>query len=181
LKPRREETENDTEGEATMSRLMGLVLAMMFVMVGRSAQAQMPAPVNGGFGFEYTQPIPANSYVLDRYWWVQPTPVVGTTMPPATVVAPQPAPVQQPVNPRRVTRAMRAGRSLSRLGGQPYTRSGQPVATPLPTGSLYRPATVGMPLYSPAQRYASYGQGYGLSPYGSTDYGGLYKGLYWGY
>ena len=38
-----------------------------------------------------------------------------------------------------------------------------------------------MPLYSPAQRYATYGQGYRVSPYGSVDYGMAYKGYYWGY
>jgi hypothetical protein len=158
---------------------MGLVLALMFVMVGRSAQAQMPAAVNGGFGFEYTQPIPSNSYVLDRWWMVQPTPVVGTTLPPSTVVE-QPAPVQ-PANPRRVTRAIRTGRSFSRVSGRPYSRTGMQATNPLPTGSLYSPAMVGVPLYSPEQRYASYGQGYGLSPYGSAEYGALYKGLPWGY
>jgi hypothetical protein len=164
-----------------MSRLMGLVLAVMFIVIGQSAHAQMPATVNGGFGFEYTQPIPSNSYVLDRWWWVQPTPVVGTTMPPtAAVEQPAPAPVQ-PVNPRRAARAIRTGRSLSRVGARTSSRSVTPAVIPLPTGSLYRPAPAGLPLYSPAQRYASYGQGYGLSPYGSADYGALYKGLYWGY
>jgi hypothetical protein len=163
-----------------MSRLLGLVLAVIFLVVAQPAQAQLPASTYGGFGLEYTQAIPANGYVLDRWWWVQATPVVSsTTLPPQTVTE-QPA-VVQPATPRRVTRAGRVIRSFSRPATRSDNRAGMPAATPLPTGSLYWPATTGLPLYSPAQRYASYGQGYGLSPYGSTDYGAQYKGLYWGY
>jgi hypothetical protein len=157
---------------------MGLVLAVMLVVVGRSAHAQMPAPMNGGFGFDYAQTTPSNSYVLDRWWMVQATPTVGTTLPPSTVVE-QPATVQ-PANPRRVSRAARTGRSISRVSSRPYSWAGARPVTPLPTGSLYWPAPAGVPLYSPVQRYASYGEGYGVSPYGSADYGAQYKGLYWG-
>jgi hypothetical protein len=162
-----------------MSRLMGgLVLAVMFVGFAGSAHAQMPAPY-GGFGMEYTQMVPANSYVLDRWWTVQATPSVGTMMPPQMVVQ-QPAQVQvQPVNPRRAARAVRAGRSFSRGVAQGYGQAGLQSATPLPTGSLYWPTPPGMPIYSPAQRYAAYGQGYGISPYGSADYGSMYKGWNW--
>ena len=135
-------------------------------------------PANGGFGLEYAQTPPSNGYVLDRWWMVQATPSVGNALPPSNLVQPAPAAVQ-PANPRRVTRAARAARSFSRLNARTANRAGMPAATALPTGSLYWPAA-GMPLYSPAQRYAAYGQGYGVSPYGSADYGAQYKGLYWG-
>ena len=162
-----------------MSRLLGLSLALMFVVVGRSAHAQMPSSANGGFGFDYAQTIPSNTYVLDRWWWMQPTPVVESTLPPQTVMAP--AAPTQPANPGRMTRAARPSRSFARMGTRP---NGSPAAlpgAPLPTGSLYWQATAGQPLYSPVQREAAYGQGYGVSPYGSADYGAQYKGLYWGY
>jgi hypothetical protein len=170
-----------------MRRLMGgLVLSVLWVGFGGSARAQMPAPTTyGGFGMEYTQMVPANSYVLDRFWTIQATPAVGTQMP-APMVVQQPAVVQRPavvqprVNPRRVARAARAGRAFARGGAVTYGPAGLQYATPLPTGSLYWPGapTAGTPIYTPAQRYASYGQGYGLSPYGSADYGSMYKG--WG-
>lgn len=160
-----------------MIRLMGLVLALGFVAVGPSARAQTPGPMSGGFGFEYTQPMPSNAYVLDRWWQVQGTPSVGSALPPPVMVRP-PATVQ-PASPVRTARAGRMGRTSSRLVPRSYYPvSGPPVATPLPTGSLYWPAA-GMPLYSPAQRYAAYGQGYGVSPYGSADYGAQFRGMYW--
>lgn len=163
-----------------MGRLTGLVLAVTLVGAVGSAEAQVPATL-GGFGFDYAQPIPANGYVLNRWWMVQATPMVGNPLPPTAYAQQQPAAAAQAAQPGRVTRNTRAGRSLSRVNSRPYNRYGvQPVA-PLPTGSLYLPVTPGMPLYSPAQRYASYGQGYGVSPYGSADYGAMYKGYYWGY
>lgn len=159
-----------------MRRLTGLVLAVAVIGVlsANPARAQAPMPMNGGFGFNYTQGIPANSYVLDRWWMVGETPMVGSAVPAGTVAVPQPA------DAGRVVRSGRARRSYSRVVVRPYNRAGIPAASALPTGSLYWPATSGMPLYSPAQRYASYGQGYGVSPYGTADYGALYKGLYWG-
>lgn len=162
-----------------MSRLMGLVLAVMFLMMNRSADAQ--APMYGGFGMEYTQPIPANTYVLDRWWMVQATPMVGSALPPP-VMAQAPAAVQQPVYPGRLSRrAARTARSYSRTTMRPYNGAAVQPMSPLPTGSLYWPTAPGTPLYVPAQRYAAYGQGYGVSPYGSADYGAQYKGMYWGY
>ncbi len=162
-----------------MNRPVGLMLAVMFVLVGQSAHAQLPAvgqlPANGGFGMDYAQPVPSNTYVLDRWWMVQATPSVGSALPPSNQVQSAPV-VVQPANPRRMTRA---ARSLSRMNARAVNRVGAPAATALPSGSLYWPAT-SMPLYSPEQRYAAYGQGYGVSPYGSVDYGAQYKGLYWG-
>lgn len=160
-----------------MSCPRGLVLAVLLVAVGRPAQAQVPAAV-GGFGFDYAQPIPANGYVLNRWWMVQPTPAMGNALPPSTAVQ-QPVMVQ-PASPVRVTRSGRIGRSLSRVSARPYNRTVVQPGAPLPTGSLYWAPAPGTALYSPAQRYASYGQGYGVSPYGSAYYGAQYKGMYWG-
>jgi hypothetical protein len=157
-----------------MGRVTGWVLAMGLVAVaGQSARAQMPAAVNGGFGVEYTQTIPANSLMLDRWWMLEATPRMGS-VPPQSATVVQPA-AMQPVAPARGARAHRSGRSFARGGSRPVTSAVvQPVA-PLPMGSLYWPQAIGMPLYSPSQRYASYGYGYGVSPYG-TAYYGAYKG-----
>jgi hypothetical protein len=163
-----------------MIRLTGSVLALMLVLVlGQPARAQMPAylPANGGFGFEYTQPIPSNSLMLDRWWMVQATPAVVTPMP-ATAVAAPPAAVE-PADPGRVARATRTGRSFSRVVSRPYNRAVVQPATSLPTGSLSWLGVASVPLYSPAQRYATYGEGYGVSPYGTVDYSASYKGMYW--
>ena len=72
----------------------------------------------------------------------------------------------------------RPARSLGRAGHRRRTAASARTSAPLPTGSLYWPDAV-VPLYSPAQRYATYGQGYGVSPYGTADYGAAYKGHYW--
>jgi hypothetical protein len=162
-----------------MIRLMGSVLAVMLILAfGPSARAQMPAPLpaNGGFGFEYAQLVPSNRLVLDRWWMVQATPAVATGWPAAAVVE---QPAVEPANPGRMARANRTGRSFSRLSGRSFNRARVQYATPLPTGSLNWQGVGSVPLYSPAQRYASYGQGYGVSPYGSADYSAQYKGMYW--
>lgn len=161
-----------------MNRLMGLFVVVVLIGAGRSAQAQVASPYYGGFGFEYAQPPPANSYLLDRWWTVQASPMVGTTLPPRVMY--EPAATPEPVNPRRATRT-RMGRSLGTGAGRTYRSAAAPPTTPLPTGSLYWMGTAGVPTYSPVQRYSAYGQGYGVSPYGSADYGASYKGLYWGY
>jgi hypothetical protein len=157
-----------------MNRVTGWVVAMGLVAVaGQPARAQMPAAVNGGFGVEYTQTIPANSLLLDRWWMVEATPGVGSFLPQSATVV-QPAAVR-PVVPARAARAHRTSRSIARMSSRPVTSAVVQPGAPLPMGSLYWPEAIGMPLYSPSQRYASYGYGYGASPYG-TAYYGAYKG-----
>jgi hypothetical protein len=169
-------TENDINEETSMTRLVGSVLGLFLVLaVGQPVRAQMPAPVYGGFGLEYTQPVPTNRYVLDRWWMVQATPTVAAPLP-APAVVQQPV-VVEPAQTGRLSRAARPSRSL----GRPVSSAVVQSPTALPTGSLNWLAAPGMSLYSPAQRYASYGQGYGVSPYGTADYGAAYKGMSWGY
>jgi hypothetical protein len=167
---------NDINEENAMSRLVGSVLGLVLVLVvGQPARAQAPGSVYGGFGLNYMQPVRSGSYVLDRWWMVQPTPIIGATVPPPAMVR---QPVVQPTPAGRLPRSARATRSFGRLNNRPM--SAVSTATPLPTGSLYWPAGVGAPLYSPAQRYATYGQGYGVGPYGVVNYNMGYKGMYWG-
>lgn len=165
-----------------MRRVMGSALGFVVILaLGQSAWAQMPAPSGSGagaFGPEYTQAPPSNSLILDRWWMMQATPVVGTlpywTTPHFDMAA-------QP--PRAVVRS-RTGRSLarsrSRVATRRISRGADPAAIALPTGSLVWPRGPVVPLYSPANRYAAYGYGYGVSPYGSMDYGAAYKGMAWG-
>jgi hypothetical protein len=160
-----------------MSRAAGWVLAVgLLVVAGQPARAQMPAPVAGGFGIDYSQPIPSNSMVLDRWWLLEATSGVGAALPPASVESPTAA---APVAPGRAARVSRTHRSMARSVNRSFTRAGVEPGAPLPTGSLYWPVAAGMPVYSPAQRYATYGYGYGVSPYGTADYGAAYKGYYW--
>src|SRR4051794_39523150 len=90
-----------------MRRITGLILAaVLLLVVVPKADAQVAAagasglggyggynaagqPV-GGFGFDYAQTIPSNSYVLDRWWMVTETPTVGTV--PAPAAPPEAAP-----------------------------------------------------------------------------------------
>jgi len=180
-----------------MRRILGPILAMGFVvMLVGQASAQTPeddliggsvhggyAPYNlpfGGFGFGYTQVLPSNSYVLDRYWMVAATPSVGTM---AQAVAPAQAtePVQR-VARARAGKPARPVRSVApKAGARKTYQAAAQTTEPLPSGSLYWQGNAGVPLYSPAQRYGTYGYGYGSSPHGTIDYGFAYQGYYWGY
>ena len=166
-----------------MRRLMGLALAAVLVAsFGQTARAQSeyPAAVAGfgyaGFGLGYTQVIPSNSLVLDRWWMIEETPMVGSMLP-------EPGAARTPVataTPAPAPRGARPARSMARSGSRRLDRSVMPASSPLPTGSLNWGGSAVVPVYSPAQRYAAYGQGYEVSPYGSADYGAAYKGYYWG-
>ena len=165
-----------------MNRLTGWVLAVVLVVVvGREAQAQVQDRCRRTAGSASTmaQPIPSSTFVLDRWGMLEATPMLGAALPVAAVVE-RPA-TARAAHVGRVARPARAVRSLSRVNTRRTSRAAVEDFAPLPTGSLYWPGAVGMPLYSPAQRYASYGFGYGVSPYGTADYGAAYKGLYSGY
>jgi hypothetical protein len=160
---------------------MGLALAVVLVASfgqGARAQSEYPGVVVGsgyaGFGLGYTQVIPSNSLVLDRWWMLQETPMVGSMSPDAAASAAGTAPAVP------AARATRPARSLARTGSRRLDRSVTPTSEPLPTGSLDWGGSAVVPLYSPIQRYATYGQGYGVSPYGTADYGAAYKGYSWG-
>ncbi len=167
-----------------MRRVMGSALAVLLIMaVGQAAWAQVPAPSGSGFGAfgpDYTQAPPSNSLILDRWWMVQATPVVGT-MPYWTTPHVDIAPELVVQAPRPVVRG-RTHQSLSRLrvATRRVPRGTDPAAIALPTGSLVWPRGPFVPLYSPANRYATYGYGYGVSPYGTMNYGAAYKGMAWG-
>jgi len=62
-----------------------------------------------------------------------------------------------------------------------YSQPPAPNATQLPVGQLYWPDSYMTPNYGPWSRYQSYGSGYGRGPYGSSFYGGYYKGFLLGY
>ncbi|MHB1556322.1 MAG: hypothetical protein ACYC61_02460 [Isosphaeraceae bacterium] len=166
-----------------MRRVMGPALAVLVVLaMGQVAWAQAPALAPSGsgvgaFGPEYTQAPPSNSLILDRWWMLEATPVVGALPPTTANVAVSPA-----AQPSRAVVRGRAGRSLSRsrAAARRVPRGTDPEAIALPTGSLAWPRGPVVPLYSPANRYASYGYGYAVSPYGSMDYGAQYKGMAWG-
>jgi hypothetical protein len=167
-----------------MNRAFGLVLAVvLFSGLNTTTRAQTDDPPFGGFGYDYAQVPPSNSIVLDRFWMPVQTPAVGTapapairTSPTATVVTTQPRAAAAMTRPRVDPAAKRTARAHRRYGMVPMQGSYQ-----LPTGSLYWPAAAGVSLYSPAQRYQSYDFGYDKSPYGSIEYGSMYKGFLMGY
>jgi hypothetical protein len=112
----------------------------------------------GGFGFEYTQGYPASGVVMDQYERVYAAPFVVRT---PVVAARQPA--------ARTTIRTRTGR----VTVQPRYA--------LTTGSLVWGGENAALVNSQAMRYRSYGSGYSLSPYGTTQYYGPWKGLTLGY
>jgi len=180
-----------------MRRILGPILAMgLIVILGARASAQAQegelsggsiqggiSPFNlpfGGFGLGYTQVLPSDSYVFNRYWQVVATPSVGMMTP---TVAPAQAtePVQKAVRPRAGKPARPARTAAMKARARTTVQAPAPMIEPLPSGSLYWSGAAGIPLYSPAERYGSYGYGYGRTPHGTIDYGSAYKGYYWGY
>jgi hypothetical protein len=180
-----------------MKRNLGPILAMGLVAVlgvQASAQAQEgelsggsvqggSTPFNlpsGGFGLGYTQVLPSDGYVLDRYWQVVATSSAGTMAP-----ADAPAQATEPVQRVARARAGKPARTARSVGIKARARKTDQVASqttePLPSGSLYWSGAAGVSLYSPTERYASYGYGYDRSPHGTTDYGFAYQGYYLGY
>jgi hypothetical protein len=166
-----------------MNRMFGItLLAIFFLGLNSTAHAQT-FPSNyydasgygygprgsglenlpfGGFGFEYTQGPPVSGILMNRFGEV-----VGTydaTGPIVEAVQPQ---AVQPVG-----RLMTPFRT-KRVRVQPrYT---------VTTGSLGWQGANGVIVNSPAMRYQSYGSGYSLSPYGTTQYYGPWKGQTLGY
>jgi hypothetical protein len=174
-----------------MRRLSGSILgAVLVLVVGSSANAQVPAgnlggmgayggyagavQPYGGFGYDYVQTVPANTYVLDQWWMLTPTPTVATA--PAPVAATQPAPAVRPAPAAQPAASARRSGLRRFFNWSTAQRTYQ-----LPTGSLDWAGAGAIAVYAPAQRYESYDAGYGRSPYGSVDYGMTYKGYAWGY
>ena len=121
-----------------------------------------PAP--GAVGGQYLETFPTFAGTIDSTgaYAVQPGVPYATQTRPATRVQ---------------GRNIRATRTYSRG----YRQAPAPYATQLPQGQLYWPGSYLAPNYVPFNRYQNYGSGYGRGPYGSSFYGGYYKGFLLGY
>jgi hypothetical protein len=153
----------------------GLALAMVLLLGWASRSVAQPVAVPngfvttvhgdsvyavepyGGFGMETIQVPFAGTFWLDRFGMVH-----------ATEPA-QPLPSVAARRPGTKTTGTAASRRVSKSGAR------------LPTGSLEWSGSSGVVLYAPWLRYQSYGSGYGRGPYGSTDCGIMYKGMWLGY
>jgi hypothetical protein len=111
----------------------------------------------GGFGMETIQVPLAGTFWVDRFGMVH-----------ATEPA-QPLPRVAARRPGTKTTGTAASRRVWKTGAR------------LPAGSLEWSGSSGVVLYSPWLRYQSYGSGYGRGPYGNTDCGIMYKGMWLGY
>jgi hypothetical protein len=158
-----------------MGRIFGIVLAVWLVhclALGASAQQEAPispgtgslgsAPIDDaaqrGFGFQYTQVAPAYSSEL-----------YGPTSFPPEYETPYVAPGGHSAAPDVP------------YSGRGYDRAPLPYRQGLPRGRLYWPEEAMAPDYSPLRRYQSYDYDYERGGYGSSFYGGFYKGYLLGY
>jgi hypothetical protein len=154
-----------------MSRMFGLILVgigLLSLASPAHAQMTMADPYGmedygygeyfhgyqtyGGIGLGSGQAVPAGGLIMDRFGMLHAIPSVV------------PAPTARAPRPRAAQARTGSSRAVAKSRYQ------------LPTGSLYWPAASGVMLYSPFERYQSYGDGYGRGPYGSVDHGIMYKG-----
>jgi hypothetical protein len=149
-----------------MNRIRGLALAIVIPLTLTTAsQAQTPSTYYGvdvaspayggqpygGFGLQYAPAVPDGGVVVDQYGLVHQVPYVAS--------APQVAVQAQP----RVTRRYGTRRATA----QPRYL--------VPTGSLGFSSGNGDMLYQVDARYAAYGSGYGVGPYGVVDHRMMWK------
>jgi hypothetical protein len=152
-----------------MNRILGTTLGLVVSLcLGTASEAQttyydgttspgygaavVTGQPYGGFGMQYSPAIPAGGVIVDQWGGLH---AVGqaTTAP---VVAAQPK-----------TRVVGSRMLSRRAAAQPrYV---------LPTGSLGWSDGNGGMLYSPDARYSSYGNGYGVGPYGMVDHRVMWK------
>jgi hypothetical protein len=147
-----------------MKRMLGLAVAIVVPLtLATAAHAQttyydalaaspdngVPAAAGqayGGFGLQYSPGVPAGAIVMDQYGLLHQVPYVATA--PQVVVQAQP----------RTT--------YTRFGSR---RARAQARYQLPTGSLGGSAGNSGMFYPVDARYASYGSGYGVGPYGVVD------------
>jgi hypothetical protein len=152
-----------------MNRVLGLTVAIVMPLTLATASrgqsisygVETASPVYGvsaavgqpygGFGLQYSPEVPVSGMVVDQYGLLHPVASVDSA-PPVVVQA----------QPRVMTRY----------------RSRRPTAQPrylVPTGSLGWSAGNGGMLYPVNSRYAAYGSGYGVGPYGVVDHQMMWK------
>ncbi len=107
---------------------------------------------NGGFGMGHTQGPPASGVYMNQ--WGQ---VIGETYPASGPIVTYAPPTAAPTN--------------RRTGRAPLQRR-----YAVTTGMLGWPGGTAVPVYPSAGRYTSYGNGYALSPYGTVNYYGGFRG-----
>ncbi|APW61046.1 hypothetical protein [Paludisphaera borealis] len=136
--------------------------------------------VNGGFGNTYVQQPPISGVPGNRWNMLGgPTYLDGVIYPesylqPGTVVTQPGTVITQPrpvvVQPRTVL-----GRRRTYTRG--YNAGPAPYRTPLPQTRLYGEGGMMAPnAYSPYNRQQTYGEAYGLGPYGTNYYSEYYQG-----
>lgn len=106
----------------------------------------------GGFGLQYTPAVPPGGMVMDQYGMLHPV----------SYGAPAPGVIVQ-TQPSVATRRYGSRRGMA-----------QPRYV-LPTGSLGASAGNGVMLYPVGSRYAGYGSGYSVGPYGVVDHRMMWK------
>ena len=153
-----------------MNRIIGLTVALVVPLsVATTAHAQatnyggvptgpdygaavMAGQPYGGFGLQYSPGVPAGGMVVDQWGGLHPVGYANSG----------PVAVVQPENRVVLTRPR-----SRRMMAQPRYQ--------LPTGSLEWSGGNGGMLYSPGTRYASYGSGYSVGPYGVIDHRMMWK------
>lgn len=142
-----------------MKRVFTAVLALSLAIgVGSTVSAQDLTAVDGSFGGGYIQHYPGYLYGVHGNQWA----AYFGNPPPATAYMVVPvAPLEQPTR-----RARAQGRNRAPA---PYRRA-------LPQGQAILPNGLPPSGFVPLLRTQTYGWGYGLAPYGTDYYSGMYKG-----
>jgi hypothetical protein len=148
-----------------MNRILGLTLAIAIPLtLTTAAHAQSTyygvetvspgygGQAYGGFGLQYSPAVPPGGVVVDQYGLVHQVPYVASA--PQVVVQAQP-------------------RVMTRYGSRRAAMA-QPRYL-VPTGSLGWSAGNDGMLYPVDARYAAYGNGYGVGPYGVVDHRMMWK------
>ena len=162
-----------------MNRILGFMLGAAAILGGGEAvraQGVVYWPPASGH-MEIVPPVYAGpGAVGGQYLETFPT-FNGGYQPNAPSTTQSYVPYGTQTRPAQAAKARGRAARGTRVYSRGYNQAPAPYATQLPRGQLVWPGSALAPGYTPASRYQSYGNGYGVSPYGSNFWGGYYKGF----
>lgn len=142
-----------------MMRVFTAVLALSLAIgVGSMVEAQELTAADGSFGGGYIQHYPGYLYGVHGNQWA----AYFGNPPPVTAY------MVVPVTPEEPT---------TRVYNRGYNQAPAPYRRALPRGQAILPNGLPPSGFVPPLRTQTYGWGYGVGPYGTNYYSGMYKGF----